>query len=559
MALQHKLKLACDLIRAHFGELVEKVCRCLVYKGPLVLPEIARYTEMNPTQLKNSILVLVQHNCIQGYKLFQEAAGPNAPKVFTSYLGLTDNILHRTRFPKFLSIVRDELGGEAEALLEGLLEHGRLTLEQVIQRAAARAGKAEAEVELPLKQTFAALVRSHYIERCPTPEPTVAPKAMEPPKKIPRGPSSKGRAAKIAAIKNAESEYDRIVSAAAALDTERFRVPSSLEEVGETGMENGDVTMADPVASGQKRKRDALAMDAKTMAVVDEKEVLWRANYEELVRKLRHQACVEQVKSRIDAAAGTVLGAMLEMTRNSETVAKPEVSAPLSMAAIMQAVTMTPEGRTMTMERIRGALHQMAQETIGFITRSGEGGSSYTINMNKIIELARRNEVEAIVLQRYGRESCRIFRLLMMKGQMEQKQVAGMAMVQLKDARELLYRLLKEQYVCVQEVAKSAEHSAQKSIYLWNINWHVIKLLVLDDMYHAAANLQQRLTHELEQEQEVLELLKQIQAAKASGVDTHVTLTQRQQEQVKRIRRVASILEASLLKLDSAILLFHDF
>ncbi|KAG6557419.1 hypothetical protein Mapa_000688 [Marchantia paleacea] len=557
MAMRHKCNLSCDLIHTHFGELVEKVCRCLVYKGPLVLAEIARYTEMNASQLRNCLLVLVQHNCVQGFKIFQEAVGPNPPKVLTSYLGLTDNILHRMRFPKFLSIVRDELGEEAEALLEGLLEHGRLTLEQVVQRAAARAGKAETEVELPLKQTFAALVRSHYIERCPASEPTVAPKVVEPPKKVPRGPSSKGRAAKVAAIKNLESDYDRIVSVAAALDTERFRMPSSLEEVGETG--DGDVSMTDPVVPGQKRKRDALAMDAKTMAIVDEKEVLWRANYEELIRKLRHQACVAQVKTRIDAAAGSVLAAMLEMTRSSETTSKQQVSAPLSMTVIMQAVTMTPEGRTMTMERIRGALHQMAQETIGFITRTGEGGSSYIINMHKIIELGRRNEVEAIVLQRFGRESCRIFRLLMMKGQMEQKQIAGMAMVQLKDARELLYRLLKEQYVVVQEVAKTAEHSAQKSIYLWNINWDTVKLLVLDDMYHAAANLQQRLSHELEQEQEVLELLKQIQAAKAAGAETHVTLTQRQHEQVKRIRRVASILEASLLKLDNAILLFYDF
>ncbi len=33
------------------------------------------------------------------------------------------------------------LGDQAEALIEGLLEHGRLTLEQLIQRAAARGGK----------------------------------------------------------------------------------------------------------------------------------------------------------------------------------------------------------------------------------------------------------------------------------------------------------------------------------------------------------------------------------------------------------------------------------
>jgi len=30
-------------------------------------------------------------------------------------------------------------------------------------------------------------------------------------------------------------------------------------------------------------------MDSKTAAAVDEKEVLWRVNFEEFLRKLRHQ------------------------------------------------------------------------------------------------------------------------------------------------------------------------------------------------------------------------------------------------------------------------------
>lgn len=558
--MQHRCKLACHLIRTHFGDLVEKVCRCLVYKGPLALAEIARYTELNPSQLRNCLLVLVQHNCVQGYKVEHEAIGQAAPKAVTSYIAVIDNILHRVRFPKFLVIVRDEIGDEAESLLEGLLEHGRLTLEQVVQRAAARQGKAEAEVETLQKQTFAALVRSHYIERCPASEPTVAPKSHEPPKKVPRG-TSKSKSMK-EAVKLLESEEQKILAAATVLDTERFRMPSSLEEVGETTSDVGDeppAAAAELVMPGQKRKRDALVMDAKTMAIIDEKEVLWRANYDELIRKLRHQACVAQVKARIDSGAGVVLEAMLESTRSHETRSKQQTSVSLSMALIMEAVTRTPEGRTMTMERIRGALHQMASESTGFLSRIGDAGSSYVINIHKIIELARRNEVEGIVLQRFGRECCRIYRLLMMKGQMEQKQIAGMAMVQLKSARELLYRLLKEQYVIVQEVAKTAEHSAQKSFYLWNINWQTVQDLVLDDMYHAAANLGQRLAQELEQEQEVLELLKQIQSAKVAGAESHVTLTQRQHEQVKRIRGVASVLESSLLHLDNAILLFHDF
>lgn len=61
---------------------------------------------------------------------------------------------------------------------------------------------------------------------------------------------------------------------------------------------------------------------------------------------------------------------------------------------------------------------------------------------------------------------------------------------------------------------------------------------------------------------QVLGLVDQLDATREAGPDAHVphvTLTSTQQEQVRRISRITSILDASLLKLDDAILLFHDF
>lgn len=38
--------------------------------------------------------------------------GTAPPRVTTSYVAISDNILHRMRFPKFLLVVREELGEE---------------------------------------------------------------------------------------------------------------------------------------------------------------------------------------------------------------------------------------------------------------------------------------------------------------------------------------------------------------------------------------------------------------------------------------------------------------
>lgn len=55
----------------------------------------------------------------------------------------------------------------------------------------------------------------------------------------------------------------------------------------------------------------------------------------------------------------------------------------------------------------------------------------------------------------------------------------------------------------VQEIAKTTEHVASKSIHLWKVNYKAVLHKVLDDLYHSAANISLRLAHELDKEQEV--------------------------------------------------------
>ena len=73
---------------------------------------------------------------------------------------------HRTD-ARFLLYAKETFGNEAETLLEGLLEHGRLRLSQLILRAAARAKRAKAEVEESLQTQFVALVEARLVVHRP--------------------------------------------------------------------------------------------------------------------------------------------------------------------------------------------------------------------------------------------------------------------------------------------------------------------------------------------------------------------------------------------------------
>lgn len=58
--------------------------------------------------------------------------------------------------------------------------------------------------------------------------------------------------------------------------------------------------------------------------------------------------------------------------------------------------------------------------------------------------------MEGIVKERFGSKCLRVFRLLLLKKVLEQKQVVDMAMIPSKEARELLYSLLAENFVSLQ-------------------------------------------------------------------------------------------------------------
>ena len=114
-------------------------------------------------------------------------------------------------------------------------------------------------------------------------------------------------------------------------------------------------------------------------------------------------------------------------------------------------------------------LHRLAADTSELITCVGEGhgGRAYCVNMRRIIDLIRMKEAECVVRERWGGAACRIFRLLLLKRHLEQKQIAEMAMLPMKDTRELLYKLLRADYVQLQEVARTPDRAPSRTFYLW--------------------------------------------------------------------------------------------
>ncbi|KAK7279052.1 hypothetical protein RJT34_24095 [Clitoria ternatea] len=499
MVTPHGIKFAVHIITKDFGNLVAKVCEYLFSHGPLTLDQLVRHTELTNEQVKNSLLVLIQHNCAQPFvSAPQEGADDEAGKlrVGTQYLVLFDNILHRLRFPKFLEIVSSKFNDECVDILKGLLRDGRLTLKQMVDRASQ--GKENAVATSVVRESLCKLLTAQVVERCPATEPVVSTVFKE-------ETTTKKLGSKAAKISEAPQTIEqRVLEAAVPGEAIRFSftADTGCKADGEANSDDTQVT-----STGEN--------------VAKEEEILWCANFEEFIRHLRHKVLFESVRTKYDDGTATVLSAILEATRTIEKKVKMESSVPLSLDTVITEVMKTEAGRTMTADRIQASL---GHDRLG-CSQKMIIHDAYSIDLKKIIEHARNEEVESIVLKRYGRDAHRIFRLLSKDNCFhDTDQIAAKTLVDKREVPKLLYKLWKDNYLHVEKVLVPGPKLSAYTL-MWKVNKALLWECVLDEMYHVALNLSSRMYVEHEKDKELLSVPK----------------------------------DKLLMKLDDALMLFHDF
>jgi len=158
--------------------------------------------------------------------------------------------------------------------------------------------------------------------------------------------------------------------------------------------------------------------------------------------------------------------------------------------------------------------------------------------------------VESIIHQKFGASSARIFRLLGMKKQLEQKQVGDLAMIPPAETRERLYRLLAGNYVHLQEVPKSSDHAPSRTFYLWGVKYDKVTEALLEEMYKTIRNLKIRLQHHLQQSQDIIQ-------KKAEEIQAHkgMSLSEHEKESLERVQNIEDQLENSIIYIDQCILI----
>ncbi|NWX66171.1 RPC3 polymerase, partial [Promerops cafer] len=531
---QAELRLCSLLLREHFGEIVEKVGNSLLRTGPRPLRLLVGDTGLLPDQVKKALCVLIQHNLVR-YEV--------QPRGSVEYEARSERILRILRYPRYIYTAKTLYGDPGELLVEELLLHGHLPMSCAVARVADRLtetmedGKTMDYTEV--SSTFVRLADTHFIQRCPTvPESPQSTKAPPPP-----------------APALAIAEKDMYVVPRLSLVGKGKRRHSCDEE------EEGE----------HKAKRQK--QEGGSSETPPDDGIYWQVNLERFHQHFRDQALVSAVASRMDQTSSEVVRTMLRMSEVT-TASGASHTQPLSSNEIFRSL---PAGYNIGKQVLDQYLALLADDPLEFVGKSGDsGGGTYTVSILCGTQSLLGSpgpflhpSLIPLLLHRFGSRCARIFRLLLRKKHLEQKQVEDFAMIPAKEAKDMLYRMLSENLVSLQEIPKTPDHAPSRTFYLYTVNVMAAARMLLHRCYKSVANLMERRQHEMRENKRLLEksqrveaILASMQATGAEAAQLHEVeemITGPERQQLENLKRNVNKIDASENQVDETIFVLESF
>ncbi|MBN3310452.1 RPC3 polymerase, partial [Amia calva] len=453
------------LLQEMFGAVVERVGTHLLRGSQQTLRAIAAETGTPLHLVKKAVCVLVQ----QGMCVFS-SVGP--PRGGVQYAVSVDAVMRRLRFPRYIYTAKALYGDAGELLVEELLQHGHMTMSRAVRTVADRLTSSMEEgrcVELSeVAAAFSRLVETHFLQRCPSVDETITDAP---------GPGS------------APTLTD--------CPAQRYTLP----RVSFTGA--GKRRRSSEDREGETRPKRA-RLDTPDIEV---QGVYWQVNFEPPHVSL--SLCVS-------LCAQTSSEIVRTMLRMSEVMSPPGAACtqPLSANEIFRAL---PPGYSISRPVLDQYLSLLVDDPMEFVGRSGDsGGGMFVINLHRALASLARAALESIVQERFGSRSARIFRLLLRKRHLEQKQVEDFAMIPAKEAKEMLYTLLSHNLVQLQEIPKTPDHAPSRTFFLYTVNLLPTARMLLQHCYKTVANLIERRLFETKENKRLLEKSQRVEAILAS-------------------------------------------
>ncbi|CBJ29991.1 conserved unknown protein [Ectocarpus siliculosus] len=288
--------------------------------------------------------------------------------------------------------------------------------------------------------------------------------------------------------------------------------------------------------------------------------VLWKLGFDKFHRDFRNLALLGLVQDRFPKSklAYLVVKVMLDNSSPTERKVDEQVSASISARDLFDKLCEAWQTNNLTKNKAvpdwrrfvswMSALCTDLTSMVSKIPGSDTQNPRYVVNMAKMVQYIRGNLVKCTARDRYGKETARIMEILLQNKYLDQQQVGEMAMIPPSDARERLYRLVRDRMVSVQEVPKRADRNPNTTFYLWTIKHDQVAQVVLESLYKAMLNMRLRRKFVYSNDKA---LFIHDAAARLSN--------DAERERLDQVRRSLDRLDTALLRLDENLMFFNTF
>ncbi|XP_061885634.1 DNA-directed RNA polymerase III subunit RPC3 [Entelurus aequoreus] len=520
------------LLREHFGEVVEKVGTHLLRGGTQHLRTILHETGISLDLVKKSLCVLMHH----GTCLFSPGRkGPGSP---AEYRTSCDVILKILRYPRYIYTAKTLYGDTGELVVEELLQRGHMTMSSIVKIVADRLTQTMEDGHSmdynEVTSAFSKLVETHFLQRCPPVATTKSTGSAE---------SASAADTPVAIDAPAPESFP-----------DCYRMP----QVTLVGRGKRQLEDAEEQSNAKKARMDT--------ATHGDEGVYWQVNFERFHLHFRDQAIIGAVANKLDQTSSEIVRTMLRM---SEVTTSPTAAntKPLAANEIYRSLPATYNIPRPILDQY---LTLLVDDPMEFVGKAGEsGGGMFVVNLHQALANLARATVESAVQERFGSRSARIFRLLLKKKHLEQKQVEDFAMIPAKEAKDMLYTLLSQNLVQLQEIPKTPDFAPSRTFYLYTVNQLSTARMLLQNCYKTVANLIERRLFETTNSKRLLEKSQRIEAImaslQASGAEpeqlTEVEemITASEKQQLESLRLHVNKLDSAETQVDETIFLLESY
>ena len=497
------------LIEEHFGSPARQVVESILKRGMSSLTEITADTSLQLGVVKRVLCILIR----------QDMVAYNDDSKFALFSANLYKMYLIARYPRFLSLMREEFDETAELIISQLLIHGYLSIEELVDNITTNRSSKQPAQELEnqlktLQNTFLFMIDHRYVVK--------------------------------------------VKQQAEVIEELEAQVGDDMESRAVSGGVKRSVITAE--VNESKRQR----LEIERGKPVDEKQAgLWCVNFEHFHEKLRDKLISQYIATIHTSQLSSIMNtihAILELDpdtsikqKHSREVYIPQIQAQLSLSR----------------EELRHSLEKVSHDEHGLLARASEGGGgAYVIDYNACYELLLSNTIESIIEERYGCKALRVIKNLQRKKFLEMSQLSECTLIPPQELHDIMSRLYRENMVSLQEVPRLEEYVPGKTFYLYYFDVDKVRRILLDRAFQIIGNMivKRRTVFEeservLQKEERVSELLGEAGgAATAEQLDEiEQLLTPGEKLEARNSRMMLERLEVAEVFIDESIFILSHF